>query len=396
MTDPRQDEASAATGTRRSGRWQRWAPALAATVFAALPLLSHVGPLQWASLLGVAGICIGLVWHQGRESAMEAGAMTDSPDRALGSAGAPNVDLNSLLTGVLPVWLKHVESVKNQTEAAITQLVISFSSMTGQFEAAGFKGADGGMTANEDTSFSLLTLCERQLHPVIATMSRILDSKASLVSSVHDLSSATGELQNMASAVTQIAAQTNLLAINAAIEAARAGDTGRGFAVIAKEIRSLSQVSAQTGKQITDRMVQVRTIMDATVKAASAASEHDRTAIELSGSVVRDVLSHVHEMSVNAEKMRGQGNIIRNDIETLLVNLQFQDRVSQIISVIESDMSRLKATVENREPVPATEQWLAELSTLYTMNDQHQIHESRDSGPRSQKAAPATEETVFF
>jgi methyl-accepting chemotaxis protein len=293
---------------------------------------------------------------------------------------------------VLPVWLQHVGSVRQQTEQAINELALNLSSITERFEVAGFKGAARASDDRPDTTISLLTLCERQLQPVVASMNNILDGKGALVDSVHELSRATLELQGMASGVGHIAAQTNLLALNAAIEAARVGAAGRGFSVIAKEIRSLSVESAQTGKLLLERMAQVTKIMEATVAAAAKASENDKSAIELSGSVIEDVLTHVRELSVEADEMRGHGNTIRSDVEKLLVSLQFQDRVSQIISVIDDDIRRLEGVVDGDQAVPDAEAWLGDLQRHYTMNDQRTCHASEGGAA----PAPAAQGVEFF
>lgn len=367
---------------------------VAALAFGALPLLGQVGPLQVAALAGIAATATLACWRARRaSSAPEAPTALD--DEQADVAG-PGLDgLSNLLTSLLPVWLQHVGSVKTQTEEAITGLVLSFSSIIEQFEAAGFKGAHGTSQTGETVTISLLTLCERQLRPVIKSMSTILESKGALVASVNELSQTTSELQNMANDVTRIAAQTNLLAINAAIEAARAGESGRGFAVIANEIRVLSQVSAQTGRQINERIAQVTQIMRSTVDVAAEASEHDKVAIELSRSVVQDVLTHVREISQNAERMETQGNIIRADVSRLLINLQFQDRVSQIISVIANDIERLGTAAASEQPLPPAEQWLADLQSQYTMKDQRQNHAQPASGA-SRSAAPADNRVTFL
>jgi methyl-accepting chemotaxis protein len=301
-----------------------------------------------------------------------------------------------LLTSVLPVWRQQVDSARNQTEEAISTLVVDFANITEQFEAAGFKGTGGLAQAGQQTSMSLLTLCERELQPVITSMNRLLESKGAMAASIHELAKATSELQSMASGIGQIAQQTNLLAINAAIEAARAGESGRGFAVIAKEIRDLSEVSSTAGRQITERMGHVTSIMKTTFDAANEAAVTEKSAIELSGTVVQDVLTHVRELSTHSETMLHKGNAIRESIENLIITLQFQDRVSQMTQVVANDMVRLEDAVVGPEPTPAPSDWLAALQDTYTMGEQHRDHHSSLTGGTASTGPAKASPAIFF
>ncbi|MEN9865474.1 MAG: hypothetical protein RL748_1064 [Pseudomonadota bacterium] len=367
----------------------------ASILCACLPLFNHIGWLEICAVLGVAG-CV--IWPLFRPASAPGG-----PEQTIEQE--PDAALPTLLNSIFPVWAKHIQSVKDQTEGAVSQLITSFSSMVKQFDMAGFGGVSGTEdSSHEDVTISLLTLCERELTPVIGALEKVIDSKDELLIRVRDLAAATDELQEMASEVTLIAAHTNLLAINAAIEAARAGSAGRGFAVVAGEVRKLSQLSSETGKRISERVVQITDIMSMTLTTASRAAEQDKKAMTISGHVVQDVLNHVRNLGASAEQMREQGNVIRTDVENLLVTLQYQDRISQILGVVDSDIQRLQDVVcDPSNPVPTPEEWLTKLGKKYTMKDQRHTHnaaldhtEVAVVKPGRESRGKSDEEVTFF
>lgn len=374
MTDAAQqpselDARGEAVGGHADGAGAAWMLAPAAMVLlAALPLGWHSPWASATAMLGIGGISVAVVWQLLRcVRQLESGSAVrrqDTPDDGSGAA------LAQLVHAVLPAWQHHVTLVRSQTEEAVNQLTGSFALVLEQFDQAGI-GAGRGH-AGTDTP-GLLSQCERELQPVVSALNHVIEGKDAMMGSVRSLASETRGLGEMAAEVGKIAAQTNLLAINAAIEAARAGESGRGFAVVAAEVRKLSQSSADTGRRILGRVDKVQALMDQTLRAAEASHTQDKETVLTSGAVVQDVLQNVRTLGNAADNMQKHGSIVRQEVEKLLMAMQFQDRVSQILQGVHDDMLRMRSTLETTALVdlPDAQEWMGVFSKTYTMADQH-------------------------
>lgn len=374
-------------------------------IFASIPLFSRK---SLASMISFAGILVLLViWvklnrkkdvlaKETLTASVSANAHFSHPYIAPQTVTLVSEPLPSeLLNSVLPVWKNHIVSVKSQTENAVIQLITSFSSLIQQFDEAGFSGKSSGESSDKhQATIRLINLCQQDLGPVIIHLEQMIDNKGELLDAIKILAESVADLKDMAHSVGVIAAQTNLLAINASIEAARAGTHGRGFAVVAGEVRRLSLISGDTGKTIGERVTQINEVVKSTLKTAQKANEQDKKIMQQSGKVVKEVLGHVQNLGDAAEEMRSRGEVIRNDVENLLVTLQYQDRVSQILDVLDRDIGKLLQSMTEQGSMPGTEQWMADLAGYYTMGDQHNCH-TQERTPATQTASEDADITFF-
>jgi methyl-accepting chemotaxis protein len=345
---------------------------LAITCIATLPLWISESWVAWVSAGGVGLLSFATAgW-------LVAQVQAANTRTAQAQAGAQELarlamqELAMLLRDVLPAWQHHVETVKSQTEGAVVQLTSSFAKVLQQFDLAGIGGASADERAQASNTISLLDLCERELQPVVLSLTNVIEGKDALLVNIRNLAKETLELQAMAAEVGSIAAQTNLLALNAAIEAARAGESGRGFAVVASEVRKLSQRSAETGTRIGQRVGQIAGIMNSTMAGAEVATVEDKRAVSLSGDLVEHVLGHVRKLGAAAESMHSHGMVVRKEVETLLMAMQFQDRVSQILSGVDNNMVLMQNTLTqvDTQALPNSDDWLDALNQSSNMVDQ--------------------------
>ncbi|WP_342120733.1 methyl-accepting chemotaxis protein [Pseudoduganella sp. OTU4001] len=303
---------------------------------------------------------------------------------------------------VMPVWSRHVESCRSQMEEAVTELTGRFAGIVDRLDQS-VHNADvhgGGGAVAEVFGSS-----ERQLGGVVHAMQDAMTSKQSLLAQIQSLEQYTRELREMAEGVASIAAQTNLLALNAAIEAARAGTAGRGFAVVAQEVRQLSNRSAETGRSISERANQISAAIVAASKAAEQSSAGERAALGQAQQAIEGVLADFRQVTDGlqeaSERFKQDSIGIQGEIGQALVQLQFQDRVSQVMSHVRDNMALLPQVLRDNHDdfstqrelrAPHADAVLSALQKTYAMADEHAIH----AGQAKQLAAPADDEITFF
>ena len=167
---------------------------------------------------------------------------------------------------------------------------------------------------------------------------------------IEDLNNRTESIGDILGMINDIADQTNLLALNAAIEAARAGEAGRGFAVVADEVRKLAEKTVQATNQVEESINGIRSSMRISAQGVARATETVNATVSLgheAQSSLADIVGLVQGMN---EQIHDIANLCRDQAATSEQVADIVDRLRQLSIVVSEAMDEGAAITRTLEP----------------------------------------------
>ncbi len=310
--------------------------------------------------------------------------------------------LEVLFTEVIPILARQVSSSRETADVNVRGLSRHFGELVSRLQevtqasaaSSQHLGADGTASGLFDESHAALMGFVEQLH-------ELLKVKRDTLKDIDKLAGYTDEFDSMSKEVRRVAEQINVLALNAAIEAARAGEHGRGFAVVADEVRSLANSSAATGERIAAKVVEVKQAINNTLTAAQTTAQTDDRLSSEANDTIRRVLDRLQQaisaLKADADCLRGHGEQIGQEISGLMVNLQYQDRVDQVLSHVQHNLEKLHQDVmdvdeANPRPIDVAAA-LSQMELDYSTAEEVTAH---SGGSAFSKAGDKASELTFF
>ena len=235
----------------------------------------------------------------------------------------------------------------SSTAAAVEELTVSISQVTDN-------ARDTESLSTRTSNYSKEG--ERVVNNASKEMRQIAEMVIKSSGSIVVLGQKSNDISNIVNVIKDIAEQTNLLALNAAIEAARAGEQGRGFAVVADEVRKLAERTSKATAEINSMIASIQSDMGAAVTSMKSSSEQVGQGVQLAEqaatsllsindaaketqakisdivSAMREQSAASHEIAQNIEKIAGMADensravqdttVAANHLETLALNLR--------------------------------------------------------------------------
>jgi len=248
------------------------------------------------------------------------------------------------ITGNLETLGGNIETQAESVEvasSAIEEMVANIKSVTGILE----NNSSSIASLNEETQTG-----QQRVHEAVETARKISEESAGM--------------EEASKVISNIAAQTNLLAMNAAIEAAHAGESGKGFAVVADEIRKLSEDSNSQSKAITERLKNLGTLIDEVLVKTSAVQLQFGKIFDLAQNVQNQeavinqamneqnegsvqVINSVRQINEQTRQVKENSNEMLTGSREVLIEMDKLADIAQRITGIMNEMNTNTTEIDN-------------------------------------------------
>ncbi len=302
----------------------------------------------------------------------------ESADKAVVSANglAVSVEQNSQALNQISLTMQEVASGASFQEQSANEASRAMEEMTIGIQRIAETSARMADSSSEMAEQALNG--NESVQKVIRQMDSIRTSVSRSASVVTALDGRSQEIVQIVDVITGIAAQTNLLALNAAIEAARAGEQGRGFAVVADEVRKLAEQSQSSASQIASLIEEIREETTQAVQAMNSGTVEVERGMKIAtetGETFHEILAATQRVAQQIEDVSAVAEQLSAGSEEVAASVTESSRIAQasaegtrgVAASSVQQMSSMKAIAANTEQLTEMAEELKRLIRKFTV-----------------------------
>lgn len=210
------------------------------------------------------------------------------------------MERSTVLNGIISEVTEHSSNQRNDIQQ-ISGAMDDFSKSVLQVSQDANSSAGAAMTSQE-----LIEESNKKMEKTIQSTGKVVVAVRASSNSINNLKEAIQKIGIVSNTIKEIADQTNLLALNAAIEAARAGEQGRGFAVVADEVRKLAERTGMSTNDIANMVGNIQAVSQSVVESMNEAIkevEEEAVIVQENGEILKKVIETSRQVTDNAQRI---------------------------------------------------------------------------------------------